>query len=215
MTYDLAYRYQQALDPAGLETIGNALHALEAAIIDCRNAGVAFEDDPAVLLLARHLGAVATQARPTGFQLRRACLDQIAALRRTPALLAIARRGVAFDDAAKTAFHGEGRKALRRLAEALGLSERDYDVRSNKGGRAASGEITLHGEEVYVQLSLDCRSMDREILFRRVDGRKDYLGDRNRWTSVRELLAPDRFASRLREELALTPPIAAPVRLFA
>ena len=54
MPYDVAFRHQQALDPSALVTIGASLHAITRAIDDCRNAGIAFETDPAVILPARH-----------------------------------------------------------------------------------------------------------------------------------------------------------------
>lgn len=64
MTYDVGYRFAQALDPSGLDTIAACLHAIQAAAKDCRNAGKPFESDPAVVLLAQHLGAVATTTMP-------------------------------------------------------------------------------------------------------------------------------------------------------
>jgi hypothetical protein len=142
-------------------------------------------------------------------------LDQIAEIRRHPVLRTLACRGVAYDEAAKRTFHSEGRIAMRRLAEVLGLEADSYEVRSNKGGPAVSGEVTLHGEEVYVQLSLGAMGVGREILFRRCRGRKDYTGERNHFASIAELLAPDRFADRLRRELALSPPVRQSERLFA
>lgn len=78
-----------------------------------------------------------------------------------------------------------------------------------------SGEITLRGEEVWVQLSLSTLGPDNEIINRRVRGRSDHFGDRNRRASIRNLLAPDKFAARIRSELALAPQAVGPVRLFA
>ena len=214
MHYDVAMRHQQALDPSALTTMAATLHAIGAAITDCRNAGKDPEIDAAVILLARHLVTVC-ERRPDDIALRRNCMDQIAEIRRHPVLRTLARRGVAYDEGAKRTFHSEGRTAMRRLAEALGLEADSYEVRSNKGGPAVSGEITLHGEEVYVQLSLGAMGVGREILFRRCRGRKDYTGERNHFASVAELLAPDRFADRLRRELALSPPVRQSERLFA
>lgn len=51
MSYDVAFRFQQALDPSALTTIPGALHGITAAIDDCRRAGKATDSDPAVLLL--------------------------------------------------------------------------------------------------------------------------------------------------------------------
>jgi hypothetical protein len=203
MSYDIAFRFQQALDPSALITLSTALHALNAAIEDCRNAGRAQEEDPAVVLLARHLGTLAAEIERPNVDLRRACMEAIADLRRKPALIALAHRGVAYDERAKKLFHFDGRKALRALADALGLSDESYDIRSNRGGIAVSGEVTLHGENIYVQLSLGCMGAGREVMFRKVAGRKDYVGDRNNWASVHELLQPARFAARIRRELHL------------
>jgi hypothetical protein len=214
MPYDVAFRHQQALDPSALTTVAGTLHAIEAAIRDCRNAGVDIEIDPAVTLLARHLASVCAN-RGDDAILRRRCLDAVAELRRHPALITLALRGVAYDEAAKALFHADGRRALRRLADALGLAEADYEIRSNKGGVAVSGEITLHGEAVWVSLGLGALGADHEVCFRGVRGRRDHHGDRNHWASIRELLAPDRFAARIRRELALAPATAEQDRLFA
>lgn len=214
MHYDVTMRHQQALDPSSLITIRTTLHAIDAAITDCRNAGKDPETDPAVVLLVRHLGKV-SEAQPDDAALRRACVDQIAEIRRHPALRTLAYRGVSYDEAAKRVFHREGRQAMCRLAEALELEPGSYDVRSDKGGVAISGDITLHGEDVWVRLSLSPFGAGREVAFRRVNGRTDHFGDRNRWASINELLAPDRFASRLRRELRLSPAPATSQRLFA
>lgn len=214
MHYDVAMRHQQALDPSALTTIATTLHAIEAAITDCRNAGKDSETDPAVVLLARHLGTVCARAADDTV-LRRTCLDEIADIRRHPALRTLAYRGVSYDEAAKRVFHAEGRAAMRLLAEALELDDGSFDIRSNKAGPAISGEITLHGDEVWVQLSLSCMGPDHEVLFRHVRDRSDHIGDRNRWASINELLAPDRFAARIRRELRLTAPAGQSARLFA
>ena len=213
MPYDVAFRHQQALDPSALSTVTAGLHALTRAIDDCRNAGVDRESDPAVILLARHLGAI-TQTRPAEAILRRRCMESIGELQRHPALLTLAIRGVAYDDAAKDLFHADGRRAMRDLAVALALPDGSYTIRSNRSGRSVSGEITLHGEEVWVQLSLGALGPENEVTFRRVRGQHDHLGDRRRFAPLRELLNAERFADRLRRELRLTPAAAEPVHLF-
>ena len=70
MTYDIPHRYQQALDPSSLDTVATCLHALQAAAKDCLNAGASFESDPAVMLLAQHMGAIAAAAYPDQLKLR-------------------------------------------------------------------------------------------------------------------------------------------------
>jgi hypothetical protein len=202
MSYDIAHRFNQALDPSACTTLTASLHVLNAAITDCRNAGKPHEHDPAVLLLARHLGEIAGSRIPSVMQLRRSCMDEIAELRRRPALIAIAAKGIYHDEPAKKQFHADGRRAM-------------YDVRSNLGGPAVSGEITLHGDELYVQLSLGCMGPGREVMFRRCEGRTDYRGGANHWASVHELVNPGRFAERLVRELHLTVPATPADRLFA
>src|SRR3546814_10296525 len=139
MNYDLAFRYSQALDPSALITIGTALHAIHAAITDCRNAGIDLERDPAVILLARHLGTVCETRAPDA-DLRRDCIARIAELRNRPVLKTLAYRGVAHDEPAKRLFHSEGRAAMRRLADALALDAGRFAIRSNKGGPAVRSE---------------------------------------------------------------------------
>ena len=213
MPYDVAFRHQQALDPSALTTIVTALHAITTAIEDCRNVGVAFDSDPGVLLLARHLGHLAGAGSDDGI-LRRRCMEAIADLRRFPALLTLAIRGVGYDAAAKDLFHTDGRKAMRNLADALGLEPARYRIHSNRSHASQSGEITLHGDEVLVQLSLGSPGPDNEIVYRKVDGLHDSIGDVRRYASIRDLLAPERFARRLRRELRLTPARDEPARLF-
>ena len=52
----------------------------------------------------------------------------------------------------KRRFHSAARTRLRHLAAELGFSRTSFDLRSNKGGIAVSGEITLHHEHVYIQV---------------------------------------------------------------
>lgn len=214
MAYDIAFRFQQALDPSGLSTLPACLHALTTAIKDCRNAGKSDDLDPAVILLARHLGAVARDLGENDSLLRRVCMDRIADMRGKSALAVLAQKGVSYDEQAKKLFHSDGRKALKRLGDALCLADGSYDLRSNKGGIAVSGEIVLHGEDIYVQLGLGIGS-GREVMFRRVAGRRDYCGDRNHWAAIGELLEPDRLAVRIRRDLHLPNPRTPPLRLVA
>lgn len=61
------------------------------------------------------------------------------------------RKRVAYDDDAKRLFHHHARRQLRLLADALGLAPSSFDLRNNKGGIAVSGEVTMHGDHLYVQ----------------------------------------------------------------
>lgn len=80
----------------------------------------------------------------------------------------------------KKAFHSKGRAVLRAVAQEMGLQSGSYDIRSNLGGIAGSGEVTLHGEKIYIQFSESCQP-GLDILFRRCEGRKDYCGKQNNW----------------------------------
>src|SRR3546814_345222 len=100
MSYDLAFRFQQALDPSALMDIAASLHAIEAAITDSRNAGIATESDPAIILLCRHLATVCAD-RGDDACLRQACMERIGDLRSKPALRTLALRGVAYDRSAE------------------------------------------------------------------------------------------------------------------
>lgn len=201
MTYDVGYRFAQALDPSSLDTIATCLHAIQAAAKDCRSAGKPFECDPAVVLLAQHLGQVATDSMPDRAALRALCGEALAETARTP-LLTLLARGVAHDADAKRTFHTEARRALKRLAAALQLADGGYEVRVCAGGPAVSGEVILHADELYVQVSIGGYGRG-EILYRRCRGRSDYVGERNHWAHMAELLEPTLLARRMAHELGL------------
>ena len=90
-------------------------------------------------------------------------------------------------DAAKTAFHKEGKAFLRALASEIGLVPGTFDVRSNLGGVAVSGEVTLHADTLYVQLSESCVSPGISVMYRTCKGRKDYTGGSNNFVSMQNL----------------------------
>jgi hypothetical protein len=94
------------------------------------------------------------------------------------------RRRVAYDEDAKREFHLCARRQLRYLADALGLASGAYDLRSNRGGIAVSGEITLHAEHLYVQACQPATGHDSGVMFRTCQGRKDYTGGRNNFASL-------------------------------
>lgn len=82
----------------------------------------------------------------------------------------------------KLAFHSKGKAVLRAVAKELGLQSGSYDIRSNLGGVAVSGEMTLHGERIYISLS------DMGFMYRSCQGRKDYTGGANHWMKWDSLL---------------------------
>lgn len=105
-------------------------------------------------------------------------------------------------DAAKLTFHREGAKFLRDVAKEVGIPSGTYDVRSNKAGPAVSGEVTLHGETLYVQLSESCvGGPGIGILFRTCRGNRDYTGGQNHWTTLRKLYEFPHERERFVDEL--------------
>lgn len=106
-------------------------------------------------------------------------------------------KGVAFNEEPKESFHREGKRVLHALATELGLKTGEFDLRSNKGGVAVSGEITLHTDKIYVQIS-EGIGKGMEVLFRTCEGRRDYTGGRNNFAPVEDLARITDFALRLK-----------------
>ena len=96
----------------------------------------------------------------------------------------------------KFAPHRSTAAALRKLAAQMGLAKGAYDIRSNKAGDAVAGDVTLHGEAVYVQVGSPCG-----ILVRTCKGRKDYTGGPNHFFAPTDLLTPETFAVKVCEVL--------------
>lgn len=199
MNFDTAHRHQQALDPSALTTIRTTLHAIEQGIIDCRNAGVDPDTDPAVVLLARHL-AVVSSNQASQLTLQAACRRRLDDIARFPALLALAIGGVAYDTAAKDRFHKDGRRALRRLACALGLGCNDHSITSWQGDRSQSGAITMVAATLSVTLRVGGIHEGREVSYRAIRGGVEQAP---RFAGIRSLLDPVRLAARLRSELPI------------
>ncbi len=88
---------------------------------------------------------------------------------------------------AKQAFHREGLRFLRALAKALNFPAGSFDVRSNLGGVAVSGEVTLHSDDLYVQLAESCLRPGVSVMFRTCDSRKDYCGHQNHFVNMDQL----------------------------
>jgi hypothetical protein len=108
------------------------------------------------------------------------------------------RKRVAYDDDAKRLFHLHARRQFRLLADALGLAPGAYDLRSNRGGCAVSGEITMHADHLYVQACQPATGSDNGLMFRVCEGRKDYTGGCNNFASLDLLNDPDQLARAIR-----------------
>lgn len=86
----------------------------------------------------------------------------------------------------KSRFKLDGKHALKLIADALGLGKEKYDLRFNAGGSAVSGEVTLHTDYLYIQISQNWQG--HEILARYCEGRKDYYGGANNFFGIDSLV---------------------------
>ncbi len=111
------------------------------------------------------------------------------------------KKPVAHDAVAKCVFHTQARRRLRLLGAALGLTHDDYDLRTVKAGISVSGDVTLHGDHVYVRVSQPAAGSDEEgILFRACEGREDYVGGDNNFASLDLLHQPKELARLTKEK---------------
>jgi hypothetical protein len=92
--------------------------------------------------------------------------------------------GAPYNEKNKAEFKRLALKTLREL-DAMITQGNDSDIRYNAGGIAVSGEATLHGDKIYVQIS----NTDLGVLYRTCEGRKDYAGGLNRWYGWENLIA--------------------------
>lgn len=111
------------------------------------------------------------------------------------------------DAALKRGLHKDSAAYLRMLATELGFDRKDYGIRSNEGGIAGSGEITLHTDTLYVQISQWAMDGDNiSFLIRGCKSRKDCTGMGNhsmhlRSHNVEALLGMCEHAKRREEVL--------------
>lgn len=103
---------------------------------------------------------------------------------------------LSYNETNKKKFHSQAKKELKAIAKSMGLNPEDYEIRSNAGGIAVSGEVTLHSKWFYVQVS---EMMGRpNVLYRTCNGMKDYSGGMNQYADVESLGSPQ-FEGRLRK----------------
>ena len=90
----------------------------------------------------------------------------------------------AYDPEQKAVFHRASRERLKALAGAVGWDADAYDLRSNQGSIAVSGEITLHHDAVYIQAAQGALGPGMGILIRTCRGRRDYTGGPNNFAPL-------------------------------
>jgi hypothetical protein len=88
------------------------------------------------------------------------------------------------DPAVKNEFHATGKRFLKAIVSAMGLDKGSYEIRSNKGGEAVSGEVVLHAEGIYIYLTAD---MNGKFYYRKVKSRKDYVGETNHFFNFEDI----------------------------
>ncbi|MBA3897835.1 MAG: hypothetical protein H0X36_12035 [Sphingomonadaceae bacterium] len=208
MTYDLDFRYRRALQPEGLSIIQTAVHAVEDAIKDARNAGIDPERDPAVRLLARHLGRLASPSsnddeRSADRALRAQCIERIAELKAKPAIVALVRRGVGYDPEAKRAFRREASRALRQIVAEIGLTHDQYSVQCFPDQSGPAGDVTLASASLHLRITATHFRSGREITYRRSRSRHDEFGGPIHNADIGRLADIPKLARRIERDLGM------------
>ena len=112
-----------------------------------------------------------------------------------PALLDIAGNSVAGDPAAKRTFHYQARRALARLAEAIGLDPDDARINTVMGRDDDEGTTELRHADLSIRVVPRSFLPDSEITFNRCrDG--EHAGQVHR-APIAELLDASAFQRRL------------------
>lgn len=117
------------------------------------------------------------------------------------AYIVLARKSVSHDAKRKAEFLRESQRLAQILAVKLGLHEDQYDIRVNEGGIAVSGDVILHTENLYVNLSQSSLGPNQGFMYRSCKGRSDYTGGRNCWMNWEELNDLDKAAATLKQAI--------------
>ena len=104
---------------------------------------------------------------------------------------------IGYNGHAKAMFHRRARSALKSVVNYLGLSPDQYALRSNRGGVAVSGEVVLHADSFYIQVSQSTMGRGADVLYRRCQGRRDFHGMANNYCSAALLENTRAFSQRL------------------
>lgn len=105
-------------------------------------------------------------------------------------------KSFSYNEDLKDQLHRAGKKALKALAVKLELPTDAFEVRSNKGGIAVSGEVTLHTDKLYVQIFESFTGKGLQVMFRTCNGRKDYSGGQNNYATI-DQFESDAFVKQL------------------
>ena len=196
--YDLAFRFERALQPDALRVVTTCARAVNEAMDDARLAGLDPETDPAVLLLARHMGRIAAGGDPEARHLedavlRASCTERIQRLRSADVLVPLVRRGVGYDPHLIRVYKDAARTRLRALAHELGFYGDTYDLRSLAAGSAVVPRFELATDRFRLQLDPDRMMPGREVTYMRAEQRQGgWTGSpTHAWRSASSAISPN------------------------
>lgn len=113
-------------------------------------------------------------------------------------LVNLYKRWIKRDPEAKNAWHFEASRMLEAIAREMGLVRGEsYDLRSNKAGSAVMGEVTLHTDDVYVEVSGSGLMPGHEVMYRVVNGRGDFTGGPNNYMTFDDVENPKLAAGKI------------------
>jgi hypothetical protein len=96
-------------------------------------------------------------------------------------------KDLSYDYVGKKLFHKLGKSVLRDIAKELGYVKGNFEIRSNKGGDAVSGDVILHANNLYINLS-QSSFIGNVFMYRSCKGMTDYCGGTNHWMKFETLL---------------------------
>jgi len=101
------------------------------------------------------------------------------------------------DETAKDRWHRLARRVIRVLAEHIGLDRSEYDMWTNKGEEVGPGVTVMHTQTFCVKFEISSFSRDIGFMFKRCNGRKDFVGGTTHYMKWEKLLSLRDVADRL------------------
>jgi hypothetical protein len=86
----------------------------------------------------------------------------------------------------KSRFLALGRQMARQIAKDLQLPQGSFEVKGHWAGDGTPGEVTLHTEKLYLDFVRN-PVVGHKFMYRRCNGRKDFVGKGNNWALYSEL----------------------------
>lgn len=100
----------------------------------------------------------------------------------------------------KSVFLHNTARLAERIAQDLELAPGSYDIRTNRGGIAVSGDVHLQSNSLYVSFTADSEFCGaKRFMFRRCRSRKDYVGLQNRWVDWMDLATAGGYNAALED----------------